>query len=552
MYQPNVSRKTTSMIQVWGCLLLAIISVFLSFAPMVTLETGSSADMIEEAFDEMFDGQIEADIPDEVSISAGRVISSVSLIAQIVDVGIDSAKAAKAEASGDDFDQDKLDEKVEKLEERLESEETMETAVAIVAIVNTVVEGFKGEDEGSSVGIGNIVAALFVLLAILYVLVFTVIFPIVFIITALIMLITALVKVKDPLAAAPKISTKLPGLITMPMLFMVFQCIIPGMGFASGILWIWLLAFAAVLINVVVSRLRAYTKEDFIYATVIQGGALIGAIGYIVFFLNILKTNILSSFLHDSWCDYTALALTFNKAGEEISWAFVVDAALILVYVSLVISSLGYFSSCAKRLPLAVGGKKTADLGETKIARAVILLFTAIIPKVLLTLEHNFDNYLDDSDGAESFLSLSGEGESALNAALAGLIVMLVAEIAIAVCSKALCKGISKEEKLAVRMGEARTPEVAAPAEEVAAEEAAAEEAVAEEAVAEEAAAEEAVAEEAVAEEAAAEEAAAEEAAAEEAVAEEAAAEEAPAEEAAEEEAPAEEAAEEEAAPKAE
>ena len=516
MFQLHVPRKTTSLIQVWGCVALAIICVFLSFAPLITLDTGSNAQAIEEGINELFkDQNVKVDIPEKVEVSTGKLVGSISLVVDVVKVLSEEAKAANAavnNAANGVVDNsyttgttnntaNNSNNSMKKLEELLLSEDGKNTLVTVFAIANSVTEA-TGAGEGESVsGVSAILSVVVVFLAILYVLVFTLIFPVIFIITALIMLITALAKMKNPLEAAPKISKKLPGLVMLPMFFMLFQCVIPGMGFGAGALWLWIMLLVSVLLNAVVARLRPYTEKDFMYANVIQGGALIGLIGYLVFFFNIVKSGIFNAFVRGTWGDYVQGLITAKKADKaaadlaakfgqsytptEFSNAYLLDGVLIMVYLLLVISSVSYFAYCAQRIACSAAGKKGTKAAEQHIAFSVVMLFIAIIPMFLKKTENLFANYVDDSLGARASLVLTKDGEAALSGALVGLIIMLVAEIAIVVCGKVLCNGISAEDKQAVLIGAAKTPEekladaeaVIAEAQAAAAEEAPAEEA---------------------------------------------------------------------------
>ena len=515
MYQPNVPRKTTALIQVWGCVLLALVCVFLSFAPMITLDTG--AGKIESMLDELDLGVEIQKIPEEVDVSAVKLIGSITLVADVV-------SALSDDASADD-------KKLADLEALLKTEDGVNTLVMIVAIANTVTDSIDFEGEPS---LGMILGILITFLALLFVLIFTLICPIIYIVTALTMLIPALVRVTDPLRVSSKISRKLPGLLTLPMVFIVFQCLIPGMNYGYGALGLWIVAAACVLLNVVVSRLRKYTNKEFIYVTVVQGGALIGAIGYIVYFFNILKTGVFNSFLHGKWADYVldlgkqqALAEK-AKLPFEPSNAYLIDAGLIVVYAILILVSISYFTYCAERLSCAAGNaKKKSGVHENHIVFSIVMLLTCLIPMYVKDTKNLFVNFVDEKLGASSSLVMTPAQEKALETAMVGLIIMIVAEIAIFVLRLVLCKGLTKEERVAVLTGTAPTPDEnaeavveapvaedaaaaavvetpAAPADAPAKEEAPAEEAPAkEEAPAEEAPAEEApVKEEAPAEDA--------------------------------------------------
>ena len=196
------------------------------------------------------------------------------------------------------------------------------------------------------------------------------------------------------------------------------------------------------------------------------------------------------------------------------------------------IVSISYFTHCAERLSCTAGDAQKGKARESHIVLSIFMFFTYLIPDYVKNNKNLFTNFINNKDGAKSTLVLEPAQEAALEAAKTALILIIVAEIAIFVLRRVLCRGLAKEQRAAVLAGAAPTPDEieveAAP--------------VAEEAVAAAAVETPATVADAPAEEPAKEEAPAEEPAKEETPAEEPAKEEAPAEEPAKEEAPAEEA----------
>lgn len=458
MWQPNVPRKTTSLIQTWGCVLLAVLCVFFSFSPLITLDTGLNGDEIEEMIEKITHEEFTQEIPDEVGVSAVKIIKSISLIVNIIDVASDDAETTTDNAKAKD------------IEEMLKSEEGVNTIVTVVALANTIVNAIDTESGSDLISI--IFGMLLTIVALLAVLVMTFIVPVVFLITALIMLINALTKMKDPELAAPKLSKKLPGLLTLPMAFMVFQVLVPGMGYGSGAVALFVLCVIAVVLNMVVSRLRKYTNEEVVYATVVQGGALVGAIAYVVFFLNILKTGIFNSFTHGRWSSYMvgllkakeidAKAVQYGATPTEFSNAWIVDGVLILVYAIIFLSSMSYLTHCAQRMSLACGAtgkKRSANITDNHIVLSVFTLIGCAIPLYVKGTENLFVNYVDDTLGTYGSLVMKDDALSALKTAFACAIVMLVIEIAVLVLRKVLCADLSGEDREAVLTGTAKTPD---------------------------------------------------------------------------------------------
>ncbi len=481
MLQLRVPKKLMATIQTWGCVLLAVLCVVFSFSPLFTLETIDNAKEIEASINDVFkDTEVQVEIPEQIDISSVKLIKSISLIIDVLNVTKEIAKAAKDElTSGDEvgiiggYDEDEngsaekkdeekvdIEEKVKELEELLKTEESKDTLITAFAIVNVVTSVTENNSESGSSGVGYILTIALAIIALLYVLGFTLLFPFIFAIGTLITLIKVLIKMKNPLDSAPVAAKQLNGLIILPLLSMIFQCVIPGIDFGSGTVAIFIIACISTVINIVISRTRNYPEDKNIFSLIVQGGALVGAIGFAVYFFNIIKTGILNTFLRGDWGnhirDFAAakrLADAINEPFEP-SYAFVIDAVLILLYASFVMGSIGYFAGCVQRLTLnGSKGKYGTDAPAQFIPMSVALTVGAILPLVVSKMENLYTNLIDKADGAKSSLTLSDGSKSALTTALVGLGIMLVAEIAIAVCTRKFCKNLSNHDKQDILMG---------------------------------------------------------------------------------------------------
>ncbi len=501
MFQ-NIPKKTTSTVQVWVSVALVLLALIMSFLPIIKLNTTAASDTMEE----LLDGVVEMDeVPEYVNVSAPKLISGILLFADI----------------GSDLMDDMGDE--DELEATLNSPETKEAITVVAAMISPFMELMDGEDTGNLAVILNIMITIF---ALIYVIFMTILFPLILFIKALIALISALKNMKTPEKAVARTGSQLPGLLELCFVLMLFQCVLPGMSYGAGAIGILIAAIASIVINTVAVRLRAYRKQDTVYANIAQGVSAVGVIGFMIFFFNLIKTGILKAFVGGSFFDYFLHTKMSSVAPE--SSAYVADGIMMILYLVLAFAALGYITACTKRLSLS------AKKGELHLARAILMLPVFVLPAIIA----GSTNVFTKASGFKlptSSLILTPEQDSALTGVLVGVIIVLLAEIAMIVLRSVFCKDMTKEDRLLVLSGNAPDPfapveEEAAPAEEAApVEEAPAEEAapVEEEAPVEEAPVEEAPVEEApVEEEAPAEE----EAPVEEApVEEEAPAEEAPA-----------------------
>jgi hypothetical protein len=500
----NVPKKTTALIQVWTSMLLIVIAVILSLTPIITLQIADkeTIDSINEMVEEI-SGEEIPDIPDAIDVSAPKMFGSISMIVKFISAAGSNDPALAQEVQA-----------------MMEGEEGRNTVLMVAAIAASFMEIFGGEEDGQkSDGFAMILKVLVVMICLLYVLGFTLIIPFVCAITAIIALVSALKNLKTPEEAAPVVSKKLLGLITLPMTFILFQCVLPTMHYGVGALGLWIVCFVCVALCLVASRLHAYTPAQMKYANVLQGTAILGTIGYLVFFFNIINVGAFDSLISGKWASYVAQVVIIQANGGTVpSSGYLIDAILVLVAVILVISSVDYFKACANRLSCTAGaGKNNKRPKDSHLVSSIIYLLIYILPVYVMGATNCLkDPTSASTEGAESFLVLSEEQSGALSMALVGLIIMIVAEVALVVLKKVVCKDVPQAEMAAVLAGDVQLPEAAPVAEAAPVEEAPAAEAVpafAEEApAAEEAApAEEAPAEEAPVEEAPVEEAPAEE-----------------------------------------
>ena len=584
----NVPKKVTSLISVWGSMLLILIAVILCFQPMFTLtvDTKVISDM-EEMLDEMTDGDMEVnpfadiDLDEElvIDVSVVDLASGVSLLAQLLSTigsedpsaaadfeemleseegqktlmmataiavtmmnAIDMEKVEENIKDVEDFGndaQDKIDgavnDAIEDATGKVDPEanpEDIEDEIqdSIDSAIKDVEEDLEDDVENVASGIADnvfmiVLKMIVILIALLVVLVMTVIIPLRVCLSALIALITALVNVKKPDVASPKVVKRLPGMLSMPLTLILFSCLVPQLGIGSGAMGILIVCFVSVLLSVVLSRLHSYTPAQMKYANVLQGVSLVGLAGYLVFFFNVINVGAFNAFVngklaaHIKGIVFAELAAQNSNVpfdAKEVSAAastgYVIDVIMILVAVLFVLVSTGYLKSCLRRLSFAISVKEgKSSIKDIILPRAILMLPIYILP----TLVMGANNYFEDVSsevGTSSLLVLSEEQASALDGVLAGIIIVLVAEVAMIVLKAALCHDVSATDKGLVMSG-AATAEIAAPAEDAPAEDAPAEDAPAEdvpamadaEAPAEEAPAEEAPVEEAPAEEAPAE-----------------------------------------------
>lgn len=468
---PNIPKKTTSMIQVWVSVLLVVLALVMSFMPIIKISTSGIEEKATEIFGENSDVDF-SEIPESVDITAPNLISSVILFTKIGAAAFSDSPEAE----------------VESLSETVNDEDAINafaTAVAIVSIFSDTFDSDISDDEILPMVFNILVSVV----SLLYLLVMTIVFPIMLIIKAIITLVVALKNIKTPENATAKVGSKLNGLLGILFIIMLFQCALPGVSYGAGALGMLIITIVSIVLNAVAVRLPAYRKEDMIYANIVQGISLVGIIGFLVFFFNLINTGIVKNFLNGTFFTFLTEASKHENIYPNVEVNYIVDAILMIAYLVFIFISIGYISKVTQRFSLS------AKNGATLLALPILSLPVFILPTVIkssenLTLVSNGETLISATS-----LNLTEKAETALIFVLVGIIIMLLAEIAYLVLPKVLCKNMTKDDKLLVLSGNAPDPNAKsdenADAEEItvpeAEEEAPTEEANAEEAPAEEA-----------------------------------------------------------------
>ncbi|MBO5882842.1 MAG: hypothetical protein J6Q78_00345 [Clostridia bacterium] len=442
MKQLNLPRRMTATIQVWVCFALIVAALAMSFLPIITLKTADNADEISKALSEITDTDIE--IPEKVSVTSPKLIGSILMIGDAISVLSDSESAS--------------DDKVEALEAKLESKEGQETLITTMAIATTIADAMGTEEEGgASPSIFEILFNIIIIFSVIIgVLGATLVLPFIFAFRAIVALVRCLKNRNTPELAVGKVAGKMTEALTLPLEIMIFQCVVPGMSYGSGIVAIIVIAILSIVLNTLVSRTVTYKPEHFTFMNIAQGTSVIGLVGFLVFFFNFLKTGIFTSFLHGKFFDYLQDVTTHKAQASaaritvETQDGYVVDLLLFVALIVLVMYSINYLPKIARRLSCTVK-KGSGNL----LVPAILTLPVYIIPTVMMGLKNYYENPVSKAtEGDASFLELTPAGNDAVSAMFVGIIIMLVAEIAYMVLNMVFCKGVSSEEKAALLSGD--------------------------------------------------------------------------------------------------
>ncbi len=509
MPQLNLPKKYTAMGQLWLSVLLIVLAVIFAFTPIVSLNMSESSlwDGVQTAGDALADkipafANLEKP-EDEIGVTSLKVITSVSILTKIVSIAISSAQ-----------NDETAQEKAEDLEETLASEEGKEAVIMMIAIVAQLIDfedAFEDapaadaedeeKEEGNS-GIGAVIQTIIKVIIVLYLLAYVTVWPFVLLVIGIINVIRALQNINTP----EKVAGKVGGVLVAPFAFSLtlsfLLTFLPGFEWGSGLTVIFVCSIICIVANIVMTRLRAYNELDFKYVNLVQGAALLQGIGFIVFFTNLLATNILYDFfnalgnymytaglevsaINRGISDYNSLAYEFGLPRAEyatLGSAFLPDLLLMILFMALAISVIAsVIKAVINRLSLTEGkGNLKAPLTSS-----IMALVVAILPLIVSSLEsaRHFEG-TTAANGAPSFIAkkagtifeLSAENSSAVTGMIIGAAIMLIAAIAFMVLKNMFCAEITEGQELKVLAGQAdefapvakaaATEEAAAPAEE--------------------------------------------------------------------------------------
>ena len=436
----NLPKKLVSSVHVLVAFVLIIVALIGSFMPIVTLKVDVNNETAMEAITDVWneiskDKLKKSDFKEPVNISAPKLLSMAGIIVELVNDPEDAADAVE--------DLDK------------------ETLLAALAFIGTFaaavdVDALEDADEDSIITVIFTIVLTYVCLV--YVLIATLIIPIIFLFMALFALMSVLRNAKDLSGAVNGVGKKLPGRMSIPLTIMLYQCVLPTMGIGAGTKLIFAMALAAVALNVLATRTHSYNSDEFKYLNVVQGASLLGIIGYVIFFFNIIDTNIISTFISGDWIVYVTRVAIDSAAGKSVSdYGFIVDGVMMLIYVSLVLGSVKYFNKCLRRISCTLcSAKREEDPKDCFIVKAVFMLFIYILPTIVAGHENGLSSVTKSIKNGGNKPSLDlGDAQGALTAAFVGLIIILVAEIGLAVLKKVFCEDVHTESKVAVMSGTA-------------------------------------------------------------------------------------------------
>ena len=452
----KIPGKQLTMVQCLTTLLLVVIICCVSFGTVFSLTLTVDND-VEEAFYktiEKLDGDPDSiEIPEQIDVNLIFLVKSIGAGVDTVSALLsgDDDKDDVNNPYGDDFGFDA--DNIQDVKEKALSQDT----VNLVAFIVAIVQSFK---SSIILGLCNLM---------LMIMAFT--FPLTLLIKGIIALIGFFSNFSTDWGKAfHKVSKAIFGAISLFPVLLLLMILVPEVQFGWAIYSVLWLCVVALVLNLVVSRLKYYEPEDLKYLNILQIVSAVGFGGFLMFFFGFAGSDVINSL----WDGVDRLELTSFEAITE----NILTVILVALIISGLTSILDLMTQSVTRISCMSKSKSDTHLVSTTMGLLTIL---AVV-------------YLTTSD----FELDLGEGATSFWVAALGVVIMFVAEILLKVLPKKLCPAVSTERRREIVTGAYtyEAPVEEAPAEEVPAEEAPAEEAPAEEAPVEEAPAEETSAEE--------------------------------------------------------
>lgn len=471
-----VKPKVLTMAHTFIMFALIIVMFFTSMGTIFTLEVGDGAvwlNDVKDVINEMSgEDSVDVEIPEKINVSFPFVVKSVGGTAKgIVQLFKSLSEEKDTVNTVDDI---KSEADLNKAKEN--AEETAENAgkaisqnvINLVCLIMAIVTAFRA----------NFVMGL----AYLMILVSAIVIPIACIV-ALIKSIIAVVKNRDDLGKAfHKVSKAFTSVVSGFPIILLVLVLVPQIKLGAGVISMFAVSGVGIAVSLVASRLKTYEKGDFAFINVVQIASVGSLIAFLLFITNIAKTHILEAFFKNSAAYMFGQLEGALTNGQKIDFGPIIA---VLIFVAALVAVCNYLVNILTRMSCMSSGKSTTHVISTGMGLAVV-----IVPIVCTNIEKfNF--------------KLEGEALDAFKVAAAGVILMFVIEVVLAILSKTLCGSVDSDRKKEIVTGAYVHESVAAPAEKISKEapvEEVSEEAPAEE-VSEETPAEEVSSEEVPAEE---------------------------------------------------
>lgn len=408
--------KGLALLENIALLAIIVIMLFMSFGTIFSLSLEVSDEFEEDLNDVIYEltGENDVQFSKEIDINFMFLVKTATTIVDIIEVIDDIDNNSSSDAPAEKLDDEDLQNMVD----------LVVFAFALVSRFGDIMEIDDIEELDSK----TVINAIVFIICVVYLIVFTLILVLTLVFASIGALFSFLISGKKTGKASARISKSIHRIIKLFPGLIFIQLFTTEIEYGSAITGILWLCVAALAIGVLVSRLKKYDGPDFKYLNILQGVSAVSVAGLVMFVLNLLETDIILEAL------YQVFTVEFieNLVDGNVEIIPLVFLLLLIISVSIALKSI----------PRVV--TRFACMSKSKsavhIAKAVMSLLVVIVPFVMM-------NY--DKVG----FSLSDDQYTCFILASVGVVIMLVAEIALAVLTDNFCDDCTEDNQMKIVTG---------------------------------------------------------------------------------------------------
>lgn len=397
----KISPKTNATVMMWTTLALMALIVLFATMPIITIDTTKASYLVPET------SVNSAALPENVDVSIVKIIKSIKFMSNI------SSIASHNDKMINDDNYQVTEEKLEQLERMQEElDELMSTSEgAEIAFIAGTIVGKQIDyniNDTSDVGLALYLSVFDVFTSVGSLLLLMILIMLSLSVVFIVVLIKTLVNIKRP-EKMVKTRAIIPSMIGIPLFVTIFVSQFNGISVAIGMKAIMIISILFAIFAAIFRRFNTNNPTRLKYINVLQGVSAVATIGFVVYLIGIINghyilDSLLGKFISSMIDDLTASSIVA-----------IVEFILILSTV------IGFALFLLNRISCTIVPKKKsiANKHDSGLVSSIVLLVLNVIAIV--------------------------KG-SKLIVALVGIIIVVLAEIALKILTNKLCKGIGDSE----------------------------------------------------------------------------------------------------------
>ena len=406
--------KSLTVVQNLICATLIIVICLMSFGTIFTVSLNLNDEFKTQVTSTLSDlGSVAGssiEIKDSIDVDFAFIVKSARVIFKVVKAASSTMNQMQQAASGESSTATST--------EPIEFTEDMsQTMIDLVVFMLAILTSFKAH---WLVGLCNI-----------FLIAIAIALPITAILSTIKAVFALITNTDDPGKASHKISKafyKILALFPMLLLALVF---LPDVKFGGAVYGILVLCAIGLGVNLLVSRMKKYEGDDFKYLNLLQITSLVSVVGYVLFLVNIVKSELLNSvfsMLAGHAVNELVSVATSQKA--EVDFVPFILTLILIATIYFVVNSL---TKIVTRIACMSKTKSPASIYD-----GIVGLATVVIPF-----------YMMNSMG----LTLSDAQKGSFYLCVVGVVILLAVEIFLSVAPQKLCPNCDETRRQEIATG---------------------------------------------------------------------------------------------------